>query len=355
MNIVGYLLKKYLFFNERIDSIIYNDAFRYIKQMSYSTLFVFDKNVENIADHYMPYGATFFKFKELRAKPTNENVEKVINKINENDIKNICAFGTGAINDICKVAAMRTKSNYTFIPTALSMNGIVSNNASIYDGKIKQSIASKTARTIIIEPYIIENAPEKFMASAIMDSLAGYTANNDFLFANNIDSEKYYYDSTLFPIFHDRMQMVLELIYKNPNDFYQHKNIIQYVFELLYVSGCIMNYYEGSTPFSGGEHYIAHTIESRNPQISDDFLHGEVISAILPFYANLQKMYSHKCNISQQTILKNLDIDFKEIASLLKMPNNAKDLGISEDEFYTCVELAKNAKDRPTLLNVVYD
>lgn len=354
MDILPFLLKKYPFWNTNLHHIFYDNIFFHLHTTAEPFLFVFDGNVSYIVENYINASTVLLALEYPRAKPTHENVSKVIHLVLSMNITRIFAFGTGAINDICKVASNLTNIPFTFVPTAFSMNGIVANNASIYADGIKKSFVCKSADIIAIEPSIIESAPKKFIGSAIMDCLAGYTANNDFLFASNLDSQQYCYEHELFLIFHNAMQDVVNLVEKHPYRVHKEEGVYCKVFELLYISGSIMNHCGSSIAFSGGEHHIAHTVESFHPHIAEEFLHGEVISAILPFYAQMQKSYTGNDYIPGNVVKQNNMLNFQHIAKTLGMPQKPEDLGISSREFNKCLQQAKYAKERPTILNLLF-
>lgn len=357
MDILPTLLKKYPFAPE-ISYIFVGNLFHHLKahEQQRRVLYIYDSNIMHVVSQYKLQYVISLNLQHPRAHPTVENIAKVIYFIKQYNIEYIYAFGTGAINDICKSVAFLTQIEFTFCPTALSMNGIVSKNASIFDTKtnIKKSIIAKTTNKIILCEEILLNAPKRFIGSSIMDCLAGYTAYNDFIYANRIDSQKYQFESKIFDIFHQKMQEILQIVYNNTSLLYNDFSTIINVFELLYICGCIMNYYGSSIAFSGGEHHIAHTLEAKYPQIGEDFLHGEVISAILPYYANLQNKYQKNDYISAELVNKNNNVNFKEIAQILGIPSAPTELNITREEFLECVKNAKHAKERPTILSLLF-
>lgn len=357
MNIISYLIQKYHFLPSVLEICTHNIFYHLDRLGTFQqTLFICDGNTQHIISDYATQKEMIFVICEGRALPTIENAIKIEKYIYYHNIKQIVAFGTGAINDLCKYTAHRTNVRYAFVPTALSMNGIVSNNVSLYENNdIKKSLMAKAPSIILLDENILLSAPKKFINSAIMDSLAGYTAYNDLLFANKIDSQKYPCKPYIFDMFHNQMSKILDIIKTDISNIYNDYSTILEIFELLYISGCIMNYYGSSIAFSGGEHNIAHIIESVNTHLKIDFLHGEVISAILPYYANLQKEYIGNKYIPQNLVHSNMmNIDFADITKILNTPSSYNDLSLDNKEFYEFVKIAKHVKDRPTLLSVLF-
>lgn len=357
MNIISYLVQKYRFLPNVLEICTHNifchlDRLDSFKQ----TLFICDGNTHHIISNYVIHKEMIFVICEGRALPTITNANKIETCVQQNNIKQIIGFGTGAINDLCKHVSYKAGIQYAFVPTALSMNGIVSNNASLYEDEgVKKSVTGTAPSVILLDENILLSAPKKFIGSAIMDCLAAYTACNDFIFANKINREKYPYRPYIFNIFRKQMSKILDILKRDISSIYDDYNVTLEIFELLYLSGCIMNYYGSSIAFSGGEHNIAHTMESRNSHLKTDFLHGEVISAVLPYYARLQMQHAGSKYIAQNLVNGNIaNIDFTGIARDLGIPNSHKNLNIDDQEFYDCVKIAKYAKDRPTMLSVIF-
>ena len=362
MDITPHLALKYRMLSS-VQNIYVNNLYHHIDSKLHSTiLFIFDENVSHIIADYANTHTKLLCLQNnnsKRALPTFKNVSIVEEAISKEKPNFIFGFGTGAINDICKLASHNTKVPYTFCPTALSMNGISSKNVSIFDEEknIKTSIQASPPSSIILQPDILSEAPMKFIGSAIMDSLAAYTACNDFIYASQINPIVYQYEKKIFSAFNITMQVVLDIMnQRDAHAFKQEANLLC-IFEMLYFSGLIMNHYKSSIAFSGGEHAIAHTIEAKFPEISYQCLHGEVISAILPFYAQLQRNYEGENYIDHATVLENTSINFTKIAEFFNLPTSPKffeQFGVSEIDFRNCVKNAKFAKDRPTLLNLIF-
>jgi glycerol dehydrogenase-like iron-containing ADH family enzyme len=336
-------------------NIYLNNIFFHIdSQNTNETLFVYDGNIKHIVQDYLTFKMQKLCLSNTRALPTIENANKIIFTAKKLKIKKIFAFGTGTINDLCKYASHCLSSEYTFCPTALSMNGISSATSSLFDSQknIKVSLQSQEPTQIIIQPDIIAYSPLKFTGSAIMDSLAFYTAYNDLIFAST-QSNHYQINPHIHKTFQKLIKPILSIVETgNASDLRQEENILK-LFQMLCFSGLAMNYYNASIPFSGGEHAIAHCLESKFPELSKKFLHGEIISAILPFYSNLQINYSGSNYISKDIIKQNNSIDFLKIANFFNMPTNCTEIGISEYDFKKCVQEAKFVRERPSLLHLI--
>ena len=366
MDITPHLSSKFRMLSG-VKNVYVNNLYHHIDSKLHSTiLFVFDANVSHIIADYTNTHTKLLCLRgnnsgnnSKRALPTFKNVAIVEEAISKEKPNFIFGFGTGAINDICKLASHNTKTPYTFCPTALSMNGISSQNVSIFDEEknIKTSIQASSPSSIILQPDILSEAPMQFIGSSIMDSLSAYTACNDFIYASQVNPKLYRYEKEVFSAFNITMQVVLEIINQRSAEAFSQEENLLCVFEMLYFSGLIMNHYKSSIAFSGGEHAIAHTIEAKFPEISYQCLHGEVISAILPFYAQLQRNYTGECYTDRQTVLENTSINFTKIAEFFNLPTSPKffeQFGVSEIDFHNCVKNAKFAKERPTLLNLLF-
>lgn len=357
MNLATDLLKKYPFISNTLE-VYTENIFYHLQKFNIVgyTMIICDENTHKIAKHYKGKMDLLYTIPHKRPLPTFSNAKSIIQICQKHNIRQIIAFGTGAINDICKYVANWLMIKYIFVPTALSMNGVVSNNTSLYSNEngVKQSFNARSASIILLDETILSSAPPKFIGSAIMDSLAAYTSYNDMIFASKTKPKEYHFEKYIFAIFHNEMLKVINTVNTDVNSLYTSYPTQLQVFEILYLSGLIMNYYSSSIAFSGGEHNIAHTLESGNPHLKMEFLHGEIISAILPFYASLQLKYNKKDYIPHTTVKENLQINFEEIANKLGMQISYKDLKITEYEFAKCVQNAKYVRDRPTLLHILF-
>ncbi len=105
-----------------------------------------------------------------------ENVNLVRSRAKDSDL--IVALGSGTVNDICKYATYLEGKNYISFPTAASMNGYTSANASILINGYKKSLVAHLPRAIYIDTNIIANAPLRLTLSGFADFICCSTVQS---------------------------------------------------------------------------------------------------------------------------------------------------------------------------------
>lgn len=185
----------------------------------------------------------------------------------------LVAVGSGTINDLVKYAAFRANKPYVLIPTAASMNGYVSANASITVGGKKQSLAAALPTMVLIDMQTIEEAPARLTQAGIGDSLARPTAQADWLLAHHVLGVAY--DDAPF-----------KLTAEYEADVFAHadaaargdREAVAALLKLCFLSGFGMTIAGSSVPASGAEHMIAHAYHMQGPMPAKMNLHGEEIA-----------------------------------------------------------------------------
>ncbi|MFP3018679.1 MAG: iron-containing alcohol dehydrogenase, partial [Candidatus Tisiphia sp.] len=118
-----------------------------------------------------------------------ETVDLVRNKAKDSDL--IVAFGSGTVNDICKYASYLEKKDYISFPTAASMNGYTSANASILVNGYKKSFKAHLPRAIYIDIDILANAPLRLTLSGFADFICRSTVQADWLLSHLLLGTEY--------------------------------------------------------------------------------------------------------------------------------------------------------------------
>lgn len=193
----------------------------------------------------------------------------------------LVAVGGGTINDLCKFVSHQDKKPYLVFPTAASMNGYGSANASISVGGYKKTKAAQMPRAIFCDMLAIAQAPARLDKAGFADSLARSTAQADWLLSHLLLSTPY--DPLPF-----------ELLAETEPQLFDHARgvalgdpaSIRLLMQTLLLSGFGMTLAGGSYPASGGEHMIAHAYEMA---FGGDALHGETIAVTAPYMADLQQ------------------------------------------------------------------
>ncbi|KJV64770.1 iron-containing alcohol dehydrogenase [Anaplasma phagocytophilum] len=210
--------------------------------------------------------------------------EKLVNDI-KNASKNadfLIALGSGSINDICKYVSFITGKEYISFPTAPSMNGYTSPNASITMGNgIKKSLSAKLPKAIYIDVNVLTNAPQRMINSGFADFICRSTARADWLISSILLGTSY--NELPFLITEASSQELLEN-YRGLK--LRDSATIMVLMQALILSGIGMLIVGSSQPASQGEHIIAGVTELLDKH---SFLHGERIGVSTLCMARLQK------------------------------------------------------------------
>lgn len=228
-------------------------------------------------------------------------VNLVRNKAKDSDL--MVAFGSGTVNDICKYASYLEGKDYISFPTAASMNGYSSANASILVDGYKKSFGAHLPKAIYIDTDIIANAPPRLTLSGFADFICRSTVQADWLLSHLLLGTEY--NELPFKLVRDLEEILLrEHLALAKKD----KRVVLLLMEALLISGLGMVMSKGSYSASQGEHMIAHAIEMVTQDYSSS-LHGEKIAVTTITMANLQE----EILSIQNPITKPITLDVKHI------------------------------------------
>lgn len=189
------------------------------------------------------------------------------------DVDYFIAVGSGTINDLTKYIAHERGVPYLVFPTAASMNGYVSANASISMHGHKQSFAATLPVAVFMDMEVINNAPLRLAQAGLGDCLARPTAQADWLASHHLlgtayDDNPYTLIAPYEPLVFDEARGIL----------HQDKEVMHHLMKLLLLSGFGMTLAKSSVPASGGEHMIAHAYGMSRASKNKQTLHGEEIA-----------------------------------------------------------------------------
>jgi glycerol-1-phosphate dehydrogenase [NAD(P)+] len=179
----------------------------------------------------------------------------------------LVAVGSGTINDLVKLAAHKAGKPYIVFPTAASMNGYVSRNASIGTHGHKQSVAATLPLAVYMDMQVITEAPLRLTQAGLGDSLARPTAQADWLLSHHLlgtayDDAPYQMIAAYEPMLFAQAGALL----------HGDRETLECLMKLLLVSGFGMTIAGSSIPASGAEHMVAHILSQPGS------LHGEEIA-----------------------------------------------------------------------------
>jgi len=254
------------------------DILEYHKQKISDILVVTDQNIYPQIKNLLPNLPSLLILDH--PKPDEENIAKIIT--NCHDKKMIIAFGSGTINDLCKISSYRKDISYIIFASAVSMNGYASKNASIITSGRKNSVLAHLPKAIYFDLDLLINSPIRMIKSGIGDSICIATCRFDWLLSHSLLNT--YYNQTAFDLTDNLYQKLLD--YQGQiND----REFIILLAKILINSGISMAISGGSYPASQSEHLIAHYLEIKYPKIMEKSLHGEQIAVTSLTIAKMQE------------------------------------------------------------------
>jgi glycerol-1-phosphate dehydrogenase [NAD(P)+] len=288
----------------------------------------------------------------------------------------ILAVGSGTINDLCKYASAQLNIPYLSLPTAASMNGYASANASLIKGGMKTTFKAKPPLAILCDLNVLANAPKRMIAAGVGDMICRSTVQADWLLSHYLCGTDYSDEPFELIKQHE------ETLYADVNRLLNkdHK-AMQLQMEMLILSGIGMTLMEGSYPASQGEHTIVHCYEALSDKEYDN-LHGEDIAVTTLIMAQLQEEILALEEMSYQRSypddftlkvlpeilsqekwdgIKNKIQQVKIKASSIKLildaihaPTYYSDLGWDKDTLKAAILEAPLSRDRFTFLDIAY-
>ena len=186
------------------------------------------------------------------------------------NVDTIIAFGSGTINDLCKFVADQNNIGYAVIASAYSMNGYLSQNASIIKNGHKKTVPAQVPTDAFFDLELMNKSPERLTQSGIFDVTCSYLIENDWLLSSflGMDNE---YDPFYFTV----QEPYLDHLYNNLGTVLTNQGN-EALLNLLIITGVLMNFCESSKPASQGEHLIAHLLDMKS-SFKQKYFHGEQV------------------------------------------------------------------------------
>ena len=193
------------------------------------------------------------------------------------------AVGSGTISDLTKYATFELKKQYICVPTAPSVNGYSSANASIDIEGVKKSLKAHLPVAIFMDIDIQVEAPYRLIISGLGDSLARTTAQADWLMSHLILGTEY--NPLPFELLMDDEKIVFE----NAEKLLTHDyDTLLALCRLSILSGLGMYICGSSHPASQGEHLIHHYMDMNFADKYTHTFHGEQIAVTSITMSKLQ-------------------------------------------------------------------
>jgi len=171
----------------------------------------------------------------------------------------VVAVGSGTINDLGKRAATIAGRPYVALGTAASMNGYASGIAAILSGGLKTTVPSRPARAIVLDTEILAAAPPALAQAGLGDLLSKPVSDTDWWLADQIEGSGY---SALPGAIVDHA--VAEAAAAAAGLASRDPGAHGALGTALVLSGVAMVVAGSSSPASGGEHLLSHLWDMEN-------------------------------------------------------------------------------------------
>lgn len=187
--------------------------------------------------------------------PNEKSVEFILSRVTS-DVEALVGIGSGVISDLCKYTSYQIALPYMIIATAPSMDGYASSGAAMILNGMKVTPSAHVPTWIVGDVGILKDAPMKMIRAGIGDILGKYSCLNDWKLANLI------LDEPLCPWVYDLVMTEVRNCVNNIDGcMNRNPKAIGDLMNSLIMVGIAMAYVGNSRPASGSEHHLSHFFE----------------------------------------------------------------------------------------------
>lgn len=203
-------------------------------------------------------------------------------------VDGLLAVGSGTVNDVTKYAAHALGKPYICVPTAASMNGYSSANASLEVDGHKHSFPARAPRAVLADLRVLAAAPRKMARAGLADTLCRGTVEADNFISHIVCG-------TPYPrAWFDTLRAHEPALMGQIDQIKEHTlPYLRLLMNALLDAGDAMHETGSSAVASQGEHMIAHTAEMMYASELRFALHGELIAVTSTTMAHLQHKLLH--------------------------------------------------------------
>ena len=171
----------------------------------------------------------------------------------------VVAVGSGVINDMCKFISFHTNTDYVICGTAPSMDGFLSEGAPLMYKHMKISYDAHGPRAAFFDPRVLAAAPMELISAGLGDLLGKYTCLLDWKIAHLITGE--YYCQTVVSMVESALDIVTNC---TDSIISRDEETITALTKGLLIAGIAMYFVGNSRPASGCEHHMSHYWEMQS-------------------------------------------------------------------------------------------
>lgn len=170
----------------------------------------------------------------------------------------IIAVGTGTLNDLCKFFSYHLNVPYLVVATAPSMDGFASMGAALISNNLKTTYNAHVPFAIIADVDILKNAPMQMITAGLGDILGKYTCLADWKLSHIVTGEYF------CPVICEMVEQSIQQVVTNAQAVLKRDpDAVAAIMEALVLTGIAMSFVGNSRPASGSEHHISHYWEMR--------------------------------------------------------------------------------------------
>ena len=195
----------------------------------------------------------------------------------------LLSVGSGVLNDLAKWAGADLGLPYVSFATAASMNGYSSANVAATIQNVKSLWRGRPPLAVLSDPAVLANAPYALTTAGLGDVLAKTISTTDWRL-NHLLFGDYYCETSAGLI-----TEIEPLYMESPEDVPAGKpETLEALFMALVLSGVSMTMAESSSPASGGEHLVSHTLDTMSDLDGEPHdLHGRQVGLATVLMAEL--------------------------------------------------------------------
>ncbi|NLK39294.1 MAG: sn-glycerol-1-phosphate dehydrogenase [Clostridiales bacterium] len=221
--------------------------------------------------------------------------------------KGILSVGSGSLNDICRLAALKADCDFAIFATAPSMDGFASGTSPITHDNFKTTMKAREPSIIIADTQILAKAPAILKSAGFGDLVAKYIALADWRISHILTGE--YYCEAIASFVRETVNGVVSQAGKITQDDEESAGSLM---EALVFSGVAMKLADSVRPASGSEHIISHFWEIKkleNGQLSD--FHGRKVGVATLLTADIY----HQAILHEDVLPVREILDYDELLS----------------------------------------
>jgi glycerol-1-phosphate dehydrogenase [NAD(P)+] len=211
---------------------------------------------------------------------TKDHAERELGKVDW-----ILTVGSGVLTDLGKWMAFERDIPFIGFATAASMNGYASANVAPTVKGVKSLLRARPAKALLSSPKVLLEAPYEMTTAGLGDVLAKSTSTADWRMNHQLFNDFYCEKSAgliadLEPLYLDHPEGIRD----------RKPEAMKALFEALLLTGVSMTMAETSSPASGGEHLISHTLDMMSSMDGHPHdLHGRQVGVATVLAAELYR------------------------------------------------------------------